>query len=272
MVPTTGDTGVTTTDSRSMIPELSGASLSSLIKLLQGMLTTELDRRFGPINDQQRQESNPIPAIQQITQSSQSTSQSTPQDPKDSPPIQAAATTAKTEIRAEEVGYFDPEYKQEQGTTSGPVVNAGKHVYYRDVYIFVDRLKDLANRSSHAVKHLPRILRRNTLKCSRRRPRYLIVPRLLIRADPVLSQPYSDQYQSSIRSSFWPTPVFHSANHSASHSTSHSAIKFASQEEEAKSEDSSAVQETQGSDPGPDPDYTRHDTRGGTLNWCSEQA
>ena len=45
-------------------------------------------------------------------------------------------------MRAEEVGYFDPEHQQEQG--NGPVVNTGKHVFYRDVYIFVDRLKDLA--------------------------------------------------------------------------------------------------------------------------------
>ena len=55
-------------------------------------------------------------------------------------------------MRAEEVGYFDPEHQQEQG--NGPVVNAGKHVFYRDVYIFVDRLKDLAATRPNDVKRV----------------------------------------------------------------------------------------------------------------------
>ena len=53
-------------------------------------------------------------------------------------------------MRAEEVGFFDPKHQQEQRI--GPVVNAGKHVFYRDIYIFVDRLKDLA--VSHDVKRV----------------------------------------------------------------------------------------------------------------------
>lgn len=51
----------------------------------------------------------------------------------------------RQEIRAEEVGYFDSEYQQEQGTISGPVINTGKYMFYRDVYVFVDRLKDLVS-------------------------------------------------------------------------------------------------------------------------------
>ena len=44
------------------------------------------------------------------------------------------------------MGYFDPEYQQERGSSesNGPVVNAGKHVVYEDVYIFTNRLRDLA--------------------------------------------------------------------------------------------------------------------------------
>lgn len=42
------------------------------------------------------------------------------------------------ELNPEEVGFFDPEYEG-----NGPVVNAGKNVFYRDVYAFVDRLKDM---------------------------------------------------------------------------------------------------------------------------------
>ena len=40
--------------------------------------------------------------------------------------------------------FFDPKYQQEHRILNDPVVNAGKHVFYKDVYIFTDRLKDLA--------------------------------------------------------------------------------------------------------------------------------
>lgn len=46
-------------------------------------------------------------------------------------------------LRAEDVGFFDPEYVAEK-SRNAQVVNAGKHVIYRDVYTFVNRLKDLA--------------------------------------------------------------------------------------------------------------------------------
>ena len=42
------------------------------------------------------------------------------------------------EWNAEDIGYFDPDYDGE-----GPVVSAGKSVYYRDVYAFIERLKDM---------------------------------------------------------------------------------------------------------------------------------
>ena len=67
-----------------------------------------------------------------------------------SPSSHPAPTTAERPpkaLRAEQVGYFDPEYQQEQGDTSGPVANAGKYVYYRDVYVFVDRLKAMAKKN-----------------------------------------------------------------------------------------------------------------------------
>ena len=55
----------------------------------------------------------------------------------------ALPVTNASQLRAEEVGYFDPEYQQEHGS-NGPVVNAGKHVFYKDIYVFTNRLKDLA--------------------------------------------------------------------------------------------------------------------------------
>ncbi len=47
----------------------------------------------------------------------------------------------KTVLRAKDVGFFDPEY---QDGTTGHVTSAGKYVIYRDVYIFVEMLKNLA--------------------------------------------------------------------------------------------------------------------------------
>ena len=44
----------------------------------------------------------------------------------------------------EEIVYFDPKY---EGT--GPVVNVGKSVFYRDVYSFIDRLQDMAILRGH---------------------------------------------------------------------------------------------------------------------------
>ncbi|KAM0805252.1 hypothetical protein BDR22DRAFT_884789 [Usnea florida] len=62
------------------------------------------------------------------------------------PPAQSFPSSPGPQLRAEEVGYFDREYQQERGSSesNGPVVNAGKHVFYKDVYIFTNPLKDLA--------------------------------------------------------------------------------------------------------------------------------
>ena len=41
-----------------------------------------------------------------------------------SPPKALPSHTKSAQLRAEEVGYFDPEYQQEPGNPNGPVVNA----------------------------------------------------------------------------------------------------------------------------------------------------
>ena len=71
-------------------------------------------------------------------------------------------------LRAEDVGYFDPEFQAEQEhgkTTPGPVVNAGKHAYYLDVFVFVDRLNELARKyGQHLVQDvIPSCLRGSAL-------------------------------------------------------------------------------------------------------------
>ena len=44
--------------------------------------------------------------------------------------------------------YFDSKYQSEQEieiSTNDSIVNAGKYVYYRNVYIFIDKLKNVTN-------------------------------------------------------------------------------------------------------------------------------
>ena len=67
-----------------------------------------------------------------------------PAPPPEPTPAGIEAETPRPTLRAEEVGYFDPEYQAEDSHNTdkhAPLVNAGKHVYYRDVYAFVDRLE-----------------------------------------------------------------------------------------------------------------------------------
>ena len=54
-------------------------------------------------------------------------------------PTSVAAPPADTQWNAEQIGFFDPDYE-----SNGPVVNSGKYVFYKDVYVFIDRLKDMA--------------------------------------------------------------------------------------------------------------------------------
>ena len=61
-----------------------------------------------------------------------------------------AATVNGTpaQLKADDVGFFDPSYedpKESNSKNENPVINAGRHVFYRDVYAFVDRLKDLVH-------------------------------------------------------------------------------------------------------------------------------
>ena len=52
-------------------------------------------------------------------------------------------------LKADDIGFFDPGFRPKQehrNTTLGPVVNAGKHVYYLNVFVFVDCLKEFARK------------------------------------------------------------------------------------------------------------------------------
>lgn len=78
------------------------------------------------------------------------------EEARTTPLLPILPSTTKIEVvhklRAEDVGFFDFEYQSEQRAISTivgaitaivVVVNAGKYVFYRDVYVSVDRLKNL---------------------------------------------------------------------------------------------------------------------------------
>ena len=63
--------------------------------------------------------------------------------------------------RVEDIRFFDPKHRDINSTAnSRPITNAGKHVIYRDVYVFVNRLRDIVYLHSDNIKHLiPECLR-----------------------------------------------------------------------------------------------------------------
>ena len=61
-----------------------------------------------------------------------------------------AANRASSKLRAEDLGYFDPDYESERNEA---IVSVGRHIYYRDMFVWIDHLKDLAkNHSEEEVR------------------------------------------------------------------------------------------------------------------------
>ena len=63
-------------------------------------------------------------------------------------------------LRSEHIGYFDPSFEEDK-EPGASVVNAGRHVFYRDVFVFTNRLRDLA------AKHTPVVVAGLTQGCLR---------------------------------------------------------------------------------------------------------
>lgn len=138
VVPVTNTTPVV---QASMIPGFSPEQVKGFMTMISAAVDARLEQRFGNYTAN-RQENSPFPSIQNLSlQPLEHSNQASNQ-----PPDQSFPAPPGPQLRAEEVGYFDPEYQQEHGLngSNGPVVNAGKHVFYKDVYIFTNRLKDLA--------------------------------------------------------------------------------------------------------------------------------
>ena len=71
---------------------------------------------------------------------------STPQQPRQEyqGPPPTVPPQEPREWRAEDIGYFDPDYEDSNSNYSNAMVSTGKHTFYKDVYTFVDRLRDMA--------------------------------------------------------------------------------------------------------------------------------
>lgn len=138
LVHTASQPVIIPSDQRSMIPGIPQSSLDSLIALIGGMV----DQRMQRFEQRMDERFGLSPQALPTTEAPEA-----PYQPYQ-PPVYEKPQPV---LRAEEVGYFDPEY---QDPVTGPIVNAGKYIYYRDVFIFVDRLKDLASQPQNNVKHV----------------------------------------------------------------------------------------------------------------------
>jgi hypothetical protein len=57
------------------------------------------------------------------------------------PTFEPSASFKSIPFRADEVGYFDPDLDAD---AEGDMVTIGKDLWFRDVFLFTDRLKDIA--------------------------------------------------------------------------------------------------------------------------------
>jgi hypothetical protein len=63
------------------------------------------------------------------------------------PAIEPSASFKSIPFRADEVGYFDPDLDAE-----GDMVTVGKDIWFKDVFLFTDRLKDVAVTKGDVVR------------------------------------------------------------------------------------------------------------------------
>lgn len=73
-----------------------------------------------------------IAAIQQIVQTAMAGMR--PAAPE------GADSSRHGRLRAEDLAYFDPDYESEHNES---IVSAGRHIYYRDMFVWIDHIKDL---------------------------------------------------------------------------------------------------------------------------------
>ena len=67
-----------------------------------------------------------------------------PQGPEGPPGPPGEGGNQGPRWNASDVGFFDPFYEGKSAASGEPIVHSGKDTYFRDVHIFIDRIKDMA--------------------------------------------------------------------------------------------------------------------------------
>ena len=70
------------------------------------------------------------------------------QPPQPPVPPQQPAPDPRGKLRVEDLGYFDPYHESDNNEA---IVSVGRHVYYRDMFVWVDHLKDLVKTHDEAT-------------------------------------------------------------------------------------------------------------------------
>ena len=108
--------------------------MRSNIISINGRLNT-IECRLDGLENASAQPLAPAPAIAPIATST----------------IKPSFTTVKSmPFRADEVDYFNPNLDETQG--EGDIVTISKDLWFRDVFLFTDRLKDVANTKADAIR------------------------------------------------------------------------------------------------------------------------
>jgi hypothetical protein len=111
-------------------PDLSKADISSIAAIVTPILSRLVDEALN-------QRLPPLPIINSTANIAQEAPSATPKSP--SPPAPVAPTAPS--LKPEDVGLFHP---WDNTMNEAVIVMEGKHMVYKDVFAFTDRLKQLA--------------------------------------------------------------------------------------------------------------------------------
>ena len=73
-------------------------------------------------------------------------------------------TDKQDKFVARDIGYFHPFYNEKSAETNAHIEHAGKDTYFRDVYVFTERVKDVGRFNSKVKENLQIYLRGEALQ------------------------------------------------------------------------------------------------------------
>ena len=130
----------------SLMPGFTNEQANSLSAMIHAVINTTM-QEFAKT----------IPAIVNTVLDKRGSGAPTPKDDRSTTPLVLESKSSSTyRLRAEEIGFFNPEYIHD---SPEPIVDIGKHVMYRDVYIFMDRLEDVTIQYPAVVNVIPTCFR-----------------------------------------------------------------------------------------------------------------